>query len=213
MNKSNPIFNELITNIIAGVLKPREHLVERDLIGMFGVSRTPIREAIKRLETIGLVQNIPNKGAIVTEFFPKDVENLYLVRIPLECLAARLAFQNLGTAEIEELQEINIQLQTSLNTSGLLQKIEKDRQFHLTIYNASQNKFLIQIIQDLRLKCYTVAYYAWADSNRVKAAIFEHREMIKALKERNKIKFQRWVKHQLVSSEKAYLEYLRRIQP
>jgi DNA-binding GntR family transcriptional regulator len=119
----------------------------------------------------------------------------------------------LGTAEIEKLQEINIQLQTSLNTSGLLQKIEKDRQFHLTIYNASQNKFLIQIIQDLRLKCYTVAYYAWADSNRVKAAIFEHREMIKALKERNKIKFQRWVKHQLVSSEKAYLEYLRRIQP
>lgn len=213
MNKSNSIFNEIVTNIIAGVLKPRERLVERDLIDKFGASRTPIREAIQRLDTIGLVQTIPNKGAMVIEFFPKDVENLYLVRIPLECLAAKLAFPNLGIVEIEKLQEINYQLQTFLNTSGLLQKIEKDKQFHLTICNASQNKFLIQIIQDLRLKCYTVAYYAWADPNRVKASVFEHGEMIKALKERNKVKFQKWVKHQLVSSKKAYLEYLRRIQP
>ena len=203
------LFDTLMVGIITGKFKAGQRLIERDLVAEFGLSRTPVREAIRKLENLGLVQCFRNKGAVVADFTPRDIEDLYLLRINLERLAGRFSFSNLGKNEIGRLKEINRQLQLCLKGSNLLQLIEKDKQFHHVIYEASGNRFLVEVLEQLRLKCYIVAYYAWADLNRVKLSIDGHREIIKSLKEKNREKFQNLLEQQLVSAKAYYLENLR----
>jgi len=202
-------FEAILVSIITGKFKPGERLVERDLVDQFGVSRTPVREAIRKLESLGLVQCFPNRGAVVTDLSPRDIEDLYFVRLHQERLAAGLAFYNLGSEELERLRAINRELQLCLKKKDNIRElIETDRRFHRTIYEASKNRFLIQVIDDLRLKCYTIAYFAWTHAERVNASVEEHREIIKALKQRNRLRFQNLIEHQLVSSKMFYLESL-----
>lgn len=209
MTGRETLFDTLVVGIITGKFRARQRLVERDLVAQFGLSRTPVREAIRKLENLGLVQCSPNKGAMVADFTPHDIEDLYLLRINLERLAAKFSFSNLGAKETETLEVINRQLQFSLKAHNLLQLIEKDRQFHHVIYEASRNKFLVQVIDDLRLKSYIVGYQAWTDPYRVKVSINEHREIIKALKKKDREKFQSMIEQQLIAAKAFYLENLR----
>ena len=208
MNKENPISEILVNHIITGKLKPGERLVERNLVSQFGASRTPIREAIRRLENLGLVQCFPNRGAMVADFSPNDIENLYFLRIQLEQLAAKLSFSNLGPKEIRTLQEINRQIHLFQKRNNLHAIIENDYRFHNLIYEATMNKFLVQVIQTLRLKSYIVPFYRWTDPREAKIGIVEHREIINALKERNREKFQHFAVHQLIAAKTCYLNNL-----
>ncbi len=209
MAENETLFDLLVVDIITGKLRPRQRLVERELVAQFGGSRTPVREAIRKLEKIGLVHCFRNKGAAVTDFSPNDIENLYLIRINLERLVAKFSFSNLGSKEIRSLEETNRELQALLKSNNLLQLIEKDKEFHCVIYGASGNRFLLEIIEELGLKCYIVAYYAWRSSNHIKASIEEHKEIIKSIKDKNREKFQNLLEHQLVAAKAYYLENLR----
>lgn len=206
--ENKKIFETLVVGIITGRFKAGQRLIERDLVAEFGLSRTPIREAIRKIENLGLVQSFRNKGAVVVDFTPHDVEDFYMVRINLERLAAKFSFSNLGPKEIRTMERINFQLKESLKRNNLLQLIEKDREFHHVIYEASRNKFLIEVIDNLRLRSYAVGYKAWSNANRVKASISEHRDIIKALKERNREKFQNLIELQLTAAKAFYLENL-----
>lgn len=209
MKEKQTIFDSLLAEIITGKVIPGERLVERELVAQFGVSRTPVREAILRLQEIGLIQCFPNRGATVTEFFPNDIENLYLIRINLERLAAKFAFSNLGPNEIATLGHINQELRSLLKGNNLYRLIEKDKQFHRVIYDASGNRFLVEVIEELRLKCYIVAYYAWGSPNRVKTSIEGHKEIMNSIKSKDREKFQDLLEHQLVAAKSYYLENLR----
>ncbi len=200
-------FDAILMKIVTGKSRAGDRLVERDLVAQLGVSRTPVREAIRKLESLGLVRCFHQRGAVVTEYSPSDIEALYFVRLHQERLAAKLSFYNLGPQDIKELQKINRELQACCKgNDNLFELIERDRQFHQTIYRAANNTFLIQVIDDLRLKCYAVAYYAWMDPERVKASIEEHREIIKALKQKDRMRFQNLIEHQLTSAKSFYLE-------
>lgn len=203
------LFDKLILNIVTGEFKPGQRLVERHLADQFGVSRTPLREAIRRLENLGLVQCTPNRGAIVTDFSPNDIENLYVIRIDVERLAAKFAFSNIGEGEIRRLKEINREIHLFLERGDLLRVIQKDKEFHRVIYEATGNRFLTEIVEELRLKSYIVAYYAWRHPQRVKVSVAEHKEMIKALKKRNRERFQNIVEQQLITAKSFYLEHLK----
>ncbi len=100
----NQVLDELRQSIIAGRLEPGSRLIERELIGMLGVSRTVIREALRQLESDGLISIIPNKGPIVRELSVAESKDLYLIRAVLEGLAARLFVQNADAAQIRSLE-------------------------------------------------------------------------------------------------------------
>ncbi|MGD0237809.1 MAG: GntR family transcriptional regulator [Syntrophorhabdales bacterium] len=201
-------FDALLAGIVTGKFKSGSRLVERDLVPQLGVSRTPVREAIRKLESLGLVRCLPKRGAVVTELSPRDIEDLYFVRLHQERLVAKLSFFNLGPEDIKNLQVINRELRLSFKKKdpNLREMIEKDTQFHQTIYRASNNDFLIQVINELRLKCYVIAYYAWRNPERVRRSIEEHNEMIKALKQKDRVRFQNMVEHQLIAAKAFYLE-------
>jgi DNA-binding GntR family transcriptional regulator len=206
VKRKQSLFDLLVAEIITRKFKPGERLVERELVTHFGVSRTPLREAIRRLEEIGLVQCFPNRGATVIDFSPTDIENLYLIRINLEHLVAKFAFSNLGANEIAAMERINQELRTPNN---LIRLIEKDKQFHHIIYEASGNRFLVEIIEELRLKCYIVAYYAWGSPNRVRTSFEGHKEIITSIKNKDREKFQNLLELQLVAAKSFYIQNLR----
>jgi GntR family transcriptional regulator, trigonelline degradation regulator len=99
------VLDELRQSIISGRLEPGARLVERELVGMMGVSRTVIREALRQLETEGLVAIIPNKGPVVRKLSLEEARDLYSIRAVLEGLAARLFVENGDNAHVEKLEQ------------------------------------------------------------------------------------------------------------
>ncbi len=143
------VFEHLRNSIINGELKPEERLMELQLAEQLGVSRTPIREAIRKLELEGLVEMIPRKGAYVADLSVKDVLDVLEVRRFLEGLAARLAAERMIEDDIKELHGILEEFDVALKNDDKEGMIESDNKFHERIIQGSGNKKLIQIVQGL----------------------------------------------------------------
>ncbi|NSW89240.1 MAG: GntR family transcriptional regulator [Firmicutes bacterium] len=141
------VFKRLQNDIINGKYQPGDYLVETKLSKELGVSRTPIREALKQLELEGLVKSIPGKGVVVQGISNKDIEDIYTIRMMIEGLAARWAAENITQEELEELKEI-LELEEfytlkGRNTSNLL---KLDSRFHDILFRASKSRPLMYIL-------------------------------------------------------------------
>jgi DNA-binding GntR family transcriptional regulator len=179
------IFDELKLAIIKGEFKPRERLLEKEIAERFGVSRTPIREAFRQLENIGMLQINRNQGAKVADFSKEDIESLYRLRIYLEKLAAILACERASSREIITLVGLNREFGQVLSSDDFFKIANKDQEFHFAICKLSGNPFLYKVIEDLRLKSDWFRYHYWKDRKNLKVMKREHSKMIEALKKRD----------------------------
>ena len=181
------VFRTLRKGILHGDLKPGERLMEIQLANRLGVSRTPVREAIRMLELEGLVINSPHKGAQVAKITEKDLQDVLEVREGLEELAVKLACERITEQELQELYEASRRFEKLSNgrDSGITLLAEADENFHAIIYRASGNRRLVQLINNLREQMfrYRVEYLKDAD-NRV-SLIHEHDELWGSLKRRD----------------------------
>ena len=202
------IFEDLKMSIMQGTFKPRERLIERNLAGQFGVSRTPIREALHKLAAMGMVRIIPNQGAMVADFSLQDIESLYFVRLHLERLAGRLACSKITKEEINTLVTINQGLKRATAWDDFSKMVDKDQEFHLTLIRFSKNPFLIKAIEDLRLKSYPFSYYYWRSNQYLRSSLADHNRMIHALRNRDFRLMDRLIEGQLNNSKSRYLKYL-----
>lgn len=202
------IFEDLKMSIMQGTFKPRERLIERNLAAQFGVSRTPIREALHKLAAMGMVRIIPNQGAMVADFSLQDIESLYFVRLHLEKLAGRLACSKVTKEEINTLVTLNQGLKKAMAWDDFSKMVEKDQQFHLTLVRFSKNPFLIKAIEDLRLKSYPFSYYYWRSNQYLRSSLADHNRMIHALRNRDFRLMDTLIEGQLNNSKSRYLKYL-----
>ena len=202
------IFEDLKMSIMQGTFKPRERLIERNLAAQFGVSRTPIREALHKLAAMGMVRIIPNQGAMVADFSLQDIESLYFVRLHLEKLAGRLACSKVTKEEINTLVTLNQGLKKAMAWDDFSKMVEKDQQFHLTLIRFSKNPFLIKAIEDLRLKSYPFSYYYWRSNQYLRSSLADHNRMIHALRNRDFRLMDTLIEGQLNNSKSRYLKYL-----
>lgn len=194
--------------ILSGQLKPRERLIEMDLIARFGISRTVIREAFKRLEAKGLVRVTPYRGAVVADLTVEEIEEIYFVRIHLERIAARLVLEHITQTEIKKLKKLSKDVEKHLREKSH-QMIEKDSEFHRAIFNSCHNRYLYDMIDFLRTKAHIVRFNAWSLPRRIEQSIIEHREMIKAIEDQNLSQFEKLiVKHHTYSKE-SYMAQLK----
>ena len=145
------VFNTLRQAILRGELKPGERLMEIQLANKLGVSRTPIREAIRKLELEGLVLMIPRKGAEVAEITEKNMRE---VRKALEELAVQLACDKITKEEIEEMKKAAEDFKKILKSKDITEIAEADVRFHDIIYMATDNQKLIQLLNNLREQMY-----------------------------------------------------------
>jgi len=148
------VFNTLRQAIIQGEFQPGERLMEVTLANKLGVSRTPVREAIRMLELEGLVVMVPRKGAEVANITVKDLKDALEVRMAMEALSVKLACERIDEAGKEELKEACMKFKEAINSKLVPAIVEGDEAFHNTIYKISQNQKLINIAQNLREQVY-----------------------------------------------------------
>lgn len=196
--------------ILSGKLKPRERLVEMDLISRFGVSRTVIREAIKKLEAKGLVRTTPYRGAVVADLTVEEIEEIYFVRTHLERIAARLVLTHVTEKEIRNLKRLSKEVERHLRQKTD-RMIEMDSQFHRTLFSIGRNRYLCEMIDYLRTRAHAVRFNAWSIPDRIEQSILEHREIIKAIEERDLPRLQKLIVRHLTISKKRYLSQLKGI--
>lgn len=179
------VFHTLRQAILRGELKPGERLMEIQLAGRLGVSRTPIREAIRKLELEGLVTMVPRKGAAVASITEKDLHDVLEVRCALEELAVELACRFITKEEIEQLKKALQEFIHSLTKKDITAIAEKDVAFHDVIFNATHNKRLIQLLNNLREQMYRYRLEYLKDSSSHAVLVKEHEAIIHNLEQRD----------------------------
>lgn len=179
------VFNTLRQAILRGEMEPGERLMEIQLAQKLGVSRTPIREAIRKLELEGLVIMIPRKGAEVAHITEKDMRDVLEVRCTLEELAVSLACKNVTDERIAELKSANRVFESAIVSKDVVNIVDADVQFHDTIYAMTDNVRLIQIINNLREQMYRYRLEYVKDARTHSILINEHNDIIRQLSERN----------------------------
>ena len=179
------VFNTLRQAILRGELKPGERLLEIHLADKLGVSRTPIREAIRKLELEGLVIMIPRRGAVVAEITEKSLRDVLEVRRALEELAVKLACEKIGQEEIEELKMAAKEFEKALETGDVTVYAEADVKFHDIIYHTTDNQRLIQLLYNLREQMYRYRVEYLKREEVHETLLAEHNYIIEMLEKRD----------------------------
>ena len=182
------VFNTLRQAILRGELKPGERHMEIQLANKLGVSRTPIREAIRKLELEGLVLMIPRKGAEVAEITEKSLRDVLEVRRALEELAVQLACEKITKEEIRELERVAKEFQQVVNSSDITEIAEVDVCFHDIIYTATDNQKLIQLLNNLREQMYRYRVEYLKRDGVFPQLIAEHEAIIRHIENNEKEK-------------------------
>lgn len=179
------VFNTLRQAILKGELEPGERLMEIQLAERLGVSRTPIREAIRKLELEGLVLMIPRKGAEVAEISEKSLREVLEVRRSLEELSIELACQRISEEGIKELEEAEEAFAQAVKTGEIMTIAESDERFHEVIYAATANSRLVQIVNNLREQMYRYRLEYIKDEDKRQILVVEHEHILRAVRSRN----------------------------
>ncbi len=176
------VFKTLRQAILTGELKPGERLMEIHLANQLGVSRTPIREAIRMLELEGLVTMVPRKGAEVSRISKQDISDVLEVRGALDTLAVRLACERITPEEITRLEEAGKAFVQAVGRGVLTDVAQADVEFHDIIVEASKNKRLVQMVNNLAERVYRYRLEYIKDVNSHKSLIEEHERILSCVK-------------------------------
>lgn len=175
------VFQTLREAILKGDLKPGEHLMELQLASKLGVSRTPIREAIRMLELEGLAVTVPRKGAEVARMTEKDMEDVLQIREALDELAVKLASQLITEEQLLELKQAMDAFESSAKSEDVKEIARADVAFHDTIYHATNNPKLESMLSNLREQIYRYRVEYLKDEKSYPVLIREHHEIYDAL--------------------------------
>ncbi len=179
------VFESLREAIISGELEPGERLMEIQLAEEMGVSRTPVREAIRKLELEGFVVMIPRKGAYVASMSLKDITEVFEIRGVLEGLAASLAAERITDEELENLERLLVRLAKCKDENDIDTMITIDTEFHEILFQSSRNQRLSQIISHLREQIQIFRARTLSAPGRMKVALDEHKQIVEALGQRD----------------------------
>lgn len=179
------VFHSLREAILTGKLQPGERLMEIQLAEQLGVSRTPVREAIRKLELEGLAVMIPRKGAEVAKITEKQLRDVLEVRKALEELAVQLACRRISPKDVEELEQAHKEVQEMAVKKELMELVRADVRFHDIIYHAADNERLLQILYHLRQQIYRYRLEYLKNTDNHTLIIQEHEDILRALSSQN----------------------------
>ena len=182
---SQKVYRALKTEIIKGSLKPGTKLSEGKIAEQMGVSRTPVREALKELAAEGFVKMNPNQAVVVSNASVEDVQEVLQIRGVLEGLAARLATKMISEEEIKELEKYQKQMEYYTKKDDVLAFSEMDAEFHELILNICGNNKLIQIRKNISDQAHRYRIRSLSIPGRLKYSLKEHQEIVEALKRKD----------------------------
>lgn len=202
------VFNTLREAILKGELVPGERLMEKQLAERMGVSRTPIREAIRKLELEGLVLMVPRKGAEVAKITEKDIKDVLEVRATLEALAVRLACEKMDEQGMEKLTQVKEAFEKAAEKKEIELLIIKDVEFHDAIFAATGNEKLIHIVNNLREQIYRFRVKYISEMNDYSGLVKEHEEIVESIRNGDRQKAEEIAVRHIENQEKAVIGML-----
>jgi DNA-binding GntR family transcriptional regulator len=202
------VFESLREAIISGQMKPGERMMEIQLAEEMGVSRTPVREAIRKLELEGLVVMIPRKGAYVAGLSLKDVADVFEIRRALEGLASELAADRITETELENLERYLVKIAEEIEAGDLNKVVDTDTDFHTLLYQASRNQRLSQIISNLREQIQRFRATSLAIPGRMREALEEHRQIVEAISSRDGETARRLAQEHIENAENSLMSVI-----
>ncbi len=176
------VYHTLLNWIMEGVLRPGEKLVDTELAEYIGVSRTPVREAIKRLEDKALVETAANRWTRVAEVSVQEAEQIYPIIWTLEELALLMAFPNLGERQFKAMQRANARLAKAIKERDPVEASKADAGFHDVYIQRSENPSLVGILMDLKIKHRRMEVFYFDACFRAADSVREHNQMLEAMR-------------------------------
>lgn len=201
------VFDHLRNSILNGELKPGERLMEVQLAEQLGVSRTPVREAIRKLELEGLVVMVARKGAYVADVSVKDILDVLEVRSVLEGLAASLAAERITEEELEKLELISYKFNRYLENDDTEGMIEMDVQFHDQIIESTRNPKLIHIAQSLQEQVHRFRVTYFSELGKYSGIHSEHQAILEAIANRDAAEAQRVAQEHVDTLEQSIVNF------
>ncbi|HYB10982.1 MAG TPA: GntR family transcriptional regulator [Alphaproteobacteria bacterium] len=199
------IATSLEEDIVLGRRHPRERLVEQDLCERFNTHRGDVRHALFELEKKGIVQRIPNRGAIVRDLMPRDVTEIYAVREEVEVMAARILPFPVAASDLTKLTKLQERHSAAIDNDDMLTVFYTNMHFHHTLFGLCGNACLIETIKYLEQKVYGIRFYANAFPKALERARHDHVAMIEALRNSSRDDLISLIRQHLKPSPQAYI--------
>lgn len=204
------VFHTLREAILKGDLKPGERLMELQLAARLGVSRTPIREAIRMLQQEGLAITVPRRGAEVAGISEKDMEDVLQIREALEVLAAQLACEKISEGQIEQLKENIKEFEAAAFTGDIKRIAGADVKFHEIIFEAAQNPRLVSMLNNLSGQIYRYRMEYLKEGENYPKLVEEHRQITEGLLLSDKDYVTEMTKRHMKNQENTIKDVIRR---
>lgn len=202
------VFENIRSAILEGTLKPGERLMEIKLADQLGVSRTPVREAIRKLELEGLVIMLPRRGAFVANMNKRDLIELLEVRTGLEGLAAYFAAGRISENGIMKLEKSIEELEVAVKNNNITEMLRVDEEFHNIIFEGSGNNRLKSIMNSLWETVYRFRLKYMSDYSSAVNIVDEHRKILDAIKKGKATLAERLAKEHIEKAEQFMIEVL-----
>jgi DNA-binding GntR family transcriptional regulator len=186
---ADEVFDHIVRDILSGSLRPKDTISERELVARFSASRTPVREALKRLHERGLLTFGAKGVGVIRDMSREEIEELYSLRLRLERAAAILTSKNITDEEILQLKKVNRRFATAVKARDLSEMLSIRAEFHAVLANATRNRWLARILTMLREYAYAVRHAHWQDPERAAQTIEIHAQMIACLENGQRAKF------------------------
>ncbi|WP_417788711.1 GntR family transcriptional regulator [Terasakiella pusilla] len=200
-------YHQLFEAIQKGSLKPGTRIRETDIAEEFGISRTPVRDAIRRLENDGLIVHLPHQGAVIKTLDHREIMEMYEMRQVLEGTAAFHAAQHASLLEIDELIELNdLMLKNKEEES---EAADANRLFHQTLYRAANNRYLIDAINNLSNAMALLEGTTLYNAERVNIAFKEHQEIIEHIQLQKGKEADQSVRNHISNSQRVRIRMFR----
>ena len=200
------VFENIRQAIVKGIFAPGERLMEIQLADDLGVSRTPVREAIRKLELEGFVVMIPRRGTYVANLSIKDINDVYEIRISLVGVAAGLAGGRIEPEELEELNRLLLEISEAARTGPMDKIVRLDTAFHDVLYKASRNDRLRNIINNLREQITGIRGTSMRYPGRLADTLEEHRALVDSIAARDSERAQAAARIHLENAEHTLLK-------
>lgn len=199
-------YERLLQAIRSGVYKPGDRMVETELAKQLGTSRTPIREAMRQLESDGLVAHQPRIGATVRSLDYSEITELYEMRAVLEGTSARFAARAASDVELAELHAVNAEMENAGSVEALY---EANRQFHRVILNAARNRYLVKSVEAVQKTLFILGPSTMEETDRATRAVAEHRAILDAFDARDQDAAEQAMRAHIEAAHRARLRQLR----
>ena len=204
------VYVRLKDAIITGSLRPMDRITENKVAASYGLSRTPVREAFRRLEAEGLIQVVPQRGSFVSQPGVEDILEIYQIRMPLECMSARLAAERIDDEQLLVLQNLVRSERARGEGRNPERSLRASAEFHAVLYACTRNKRLASFLRDMQQQVHRVRVLWPSTVARLEETWKEHAAILAALRARDGVEAERLMRQHL---ERAQATTLNRILP